>query len=138
MSRYFFNFRQGTTYSIDEEGCDFDSMEEAYLAAFRAAQDMWRDLLVARQDPLLCAFEITDSAGRELILLPFGEVLEACRGNKVVTPLKPHNAAFHEALEGNRRTRRLMSEISSVLGDARATLRETAVLLARASKLERD
>ena len=137
MSRYFFNFRQGATYSSDEEGCDFDSVEEAYLAAFRAAQDMWRDLLVARQDPLLCAFEITDSAGRDLILLPFGEVLEACRGNKEFNPLKSHNGAFHEALEGNRRTRRLMSEISSALDDARATLRETAALLAQASKIER-
>jgi hypothetical protein len=136
MSRYFFNFRQGTAYSIDEEGCDFDSVEEAYLAAFRAAQDMWRDLLIARQDPLLCAFEITDTDGHDLVVLPFGEILDACRGNNSINPFKSHNGAFHEAIEGNRRSRRLMSEISSVLGEARATLRESVGLLAQASKIE--
>jgi hypothetical protein len=139
MSRYFFNFRQGDNYSSDEEGCDFDSMEQAYLAAFGAAQDMWRDLLVARKDPLACAFEITDANGRELLLLPFGEVLDACRDRSAISPHNfKKNGAFQEALEGRRLTQNLMSEISTALNDARAALRETASLLARANKLEAD
>lgn len=138
MSKYFFNFRQGNSYSIDDEGCDFDSVEEAYLAAFKAAQDMWRDLLVARKDPLLCAFEITDDSGRELVLLPFGEVLDSCRGNKTVTAFNSHNGTFHEVLEVNRRARHLISEISTALKDARATLRETVGLLSQVSKIERE
>jgi hypothetical protein len=134
MSRYFFNFRQGDTLSIDEEGSEFDSMEQAYLSAFRAAQDMWRDLLVARQDPLLCAFEITNSDGTELMLLPFSEILAACRSSHPINPLKPLSGAFQETLQGYRDNKRLMSDVRTTLKDARATVREARDLLSKATK----
>src|SRR5262249_43404767 len=79
VSLFYFNFRQGTSYSNDEEGCELPSVENAYLAAVRAAQDMWSELLVRREDPRACAFVVTDRDRKELFTLPFSEVLEACR-----------------------------------------------------------
>jgi hypothetical protein len=79
MAKFFFNFRQGNSHQVDDLGCEFDSVEDAYLGALTAAQDMWRELLIQRQDPLLCAFEVMDEAGRDLFALPFSEVLDVCR-----------------------------------------------------------
>jgi hypothetical protein len=81
MARYFFNFRQGTTRTADDLGSDFETVEDAYLGAVRAAQDMWRELLIRREDPLECAFEVIDRDGNEVFVLPFSEVLEACAPN---------------------------------------------------------
>jgi len=81
MTRYFFNFQQGDACTVDADGSEFSSVEEAYLGAFRAAQDMWHELLIEREDPMLCAFEVTNGAGDSLFVLNFGEVLEACRGH---------------------------------------------------------
>jgi hypothetical protein len=136
MSRYFFNFRQGDVYSVDEEGCDFVDLDQAYLGAFRAAQDLWRELLIARQDPRQCAFEITDSTGASLILLPFSEVLDACRGNNT----SGHHTfrSFHHTLEQGHQNQRLVSEITTALQAARASLRETVDLLAKATKIAGD
>jgi hypothetical protein len=80
MARFFFNFRQGPYAAIDEVGCEFEGVEEAYLGAMNAAREMWSDLLARREDPLLCSFEVLDRRGNELFSLPFSEVLEACRG----------------------------------------------------------
>jgi hypothetical protein len=136
MSRYFFNFRQSDVYSVDEEGCDFDDLDQAYLGAFRAAQEMWRELLIARQDPRQCAFDITDSAGTSLILLPFTEVLDACRDNNPTSPRTFRS--FHQALEHGHQARRLVTEITTALQTARASLRETVDLLAKATKIAGD
>lgn len=79
MGLFYFNFRQGSFYSRDDEGCELPSVEDAYLAAVRAAQDMWSELLVRREDPRACSFVVTDRNGTELFTLPFSEVLDACR-----------------------------------------------------------
>jgi hypothetical protein len=98
MSRYFFNFRQGEDYSTDQVGIAFDSVEQAYLAAFQGAQDIWRELLIVREDPLQCAFEVTDAAGQVLFSLSFGEVLEACRSDRTSRhPFDPNNGALHQS-----------------------------------------
>lgn len=81
MSLFYFNFRQGASYSVDEQGCEFASAEDAFLGAVRAAQEMWSELLVRREDPLACAFVVTDRDRKELFTLPFSEVLDACRGD---------------------------------------------------------
>ncbi len=80
MAKFFFHFRQGDLYQADDLGCEFASAEAAYVGAFAATQDMWRELLIKRQDPLLCAFEVRDEHGRDLFTLPFAEVLDVCRG----------------------------------------------------------
>lgn len=81
MARYFFNFRQGDSLSVDDEGSEFASIEDAFLSAVQAAQDMWRELLIRREDPLECSFEVIDAHGNEVFALPFSEVLDACTRN---------------------------------------------------------
>jgi hypothetical protein len=95
VTRCYFNFRQGPLYSVDEEGCEFETVEDAYLAAVTAAQDMWRELLIRREDPRDCAFDVRDAEGNDLFTLPFSEVLEACtkRPSSVSWPVCPNSIA---------------------------------------------
>jgi hypothetical protein len=48
----------------------------AYFEALQAAQAMCAELVAERLDPMLRSFEIADSDGRVLLILPFREVLE--------------------------------------------------------------
>ena len=64
----------------DDEGAEFECIEHAYLEAFKSAQEVWRELLLQREDPRACAFEIADGAGALLMTVPLTEVLDACRG----------------------------------------------------------
>jgi hypothetical protein len=123
MPRFFFNFRDGKDVSPDDLGIECASIENAYLAAFQAATDIWRDRLAAQRNPLDCAFEIGDEAGNTLLVLPFQEVLDACR-----RPAGGHSA-FAE-------TRRLRAQFEHTYGALRseweslqATLNRTRELL---------
>ena len=138
MTRCYFNFRQGSFYSADEEGCDFENVEDAYLAAVSAAQDMWRELLIQREDPLLCAFEVTDSYGRDLFCLPFSEVLEACRHRKPVRPQVGRANPIAAVYENYRVTRRAASDVSAAVIRTKAALSETRDLLAQVQKLAKS
>jgi hypothetical protein len=131
MARYFFNFRQGDAYTIDRDGSDFASTEEAYLGGFRAAQDMWRELLIERQDPLLCSFEVMDEASNSLFVLDFGEVLDSCRGRRGPMRSNESRPAIAQALESRRRAQQAVADVTVTLDDARTALRETMRLLVR-------
>jgi hypothetical protein len=136
MAKFYFNFRQGASYQVDDTGCEFGSVEEAYLSAFASAQDMWRELMIQRQDPTLCAFEIMDDQGRDLFVLPFPEVLDVCRGR---TP-RPFTDStmpshIHLALENRRTAQRVLHEVTSAANETRATLRETWDLLAQVGRI---
>jgi hypothetical protein len=136
MAKFFFNFRQGKSYQVDDLGCEFESVEAAYLGAFSAAQDMWRELLIKRQDPLLCAFEVMDDEGRDLFTLPFVEILDVCRGRELASKpslARPH--AIQQATDNRAKAHKIMQEVSSAVADARATLRETLSLLGQVNKI---
>jgi hypothetical protein len=45
---YYFHLRIGPTLSPDEIGLDLPDLETAYLEAFKAAQEMWPELLTER------------------------------------------------------------------------------------------
>jgi hypothetical protein len=77
--RYYFHLRIGETVSPDEIGLEFANLETAYLEAFRAAREMWTELLAERSNPLIRAFEIADEDGQILLTLPFREVLDVCK-----------------------------------------------------------
>jgi hypothetical protein len=77
--QYYFHLRIGDTVSADELGLDLPDLETAYLEAFRAAQEMWSELLAQRSDPLRRAFDIADADGQVLMTIPFCEVLERAR-----------------------------------------------------------
>ena len=135
MARCFFNFRQGAHYSVDELGCEFESVESAYLAAVRAAQDIWREMLIQREDPLLCAFDVTDAAGNDLFYLPFSEVLDACAGRTHPRPAHPPRNPLSPAYECHLRAHRAISGISAAMKKTSAALRETRALLAEVGKV---
>ena len=80
MPRVYFGFRKGNVLSRDHDGLELDSIETAYLQAFWAAQELWHECLLRRRDPRECAFEISDDDDNLLMVLPFSEVLESCRG----------------------------------------------------------
>lgn len=78
MPLYFFDFRQGSDRCTDAEGSEFADVEQAYLETFRAAQDMWGELLHKRQDPRRCSFEVRSEGGELLFILPLQEVVDSC------------------------------------------------------------
>jgi len=78
MARFFFDFRQAGKYTRDLEGIEFAGVEQAYLEAFKAAQDMWSELLKQRRDPRRCVFEVRGGSGEILFVLPFQEVVDCC------------------------------------------------------------
>jgi uncharacterized protein DUF6894 len=79
MPWYFFDFRQGQDHCAGEQSIEFANVEQAYLEAFKAAEDMWSELLRQRRDPRRCVFEVRDERRELLFVLPFQEVIESCR-----------------------------------------------------------
>jgi Domain of unknown function (DUF6894) len=75
MPRFYFHFRSQQGLSPDLDGVEFPGLNEAYIDAFRAATDLWRELLVERVDPRDYSFEIANADGQLLLVLPFAEVL---------------------------------------------------------------
>jgi len=136
VAKFFFNFRQGTSYQTDELGCEFESVEDAYLGAFAAARDIWGELLSKREDPLCCAFEVMDEQGRDLFVLDFSEVLDACRAKDRKQVGRPHHhqQPFVKVLNRKRQAERVMAEVSTAVSDARATLREEPRLLGQVGR----
>jgi hypothetical protein len=130
MARFFFHFRQSGILSIDEEGCDFPTVEDAYLSAFDAALDMWRELMAKRHDPRLCAFEVRDGTGTDIFVLPFVELLESCRDAPSGPVVLNRNLAA-EAYQRHYRARQTMVDVSRTLNEAKTSLRETRDLLSR-------
>jgi len=87
MRRYHFNLVASNGESIaDDEGAEYQDLENAYLAAFECALELWGPLLRSREDPRERAFQITDEKGEVLMILPFNEILEVCRPVKQKQP----------------------------------------------------
>jgi hypothetical protein len=120
MHRFYFDFRQGSEVVPDEEGCELASAEDAYLEAFKAAQEMWGALLAERSDPRRCAFDVRDAYGHLLFVLPFQELLDSCRDGAVAPhhcdPLRQAAANVHHAM-------RLKGELGREIDKARKNLR---------------
>jgi len=135
MSLYFFNFRQGDAYSIDDQGCEFESVEDAYLGAVKATQEMWLELLVRREDPLLCSFDVSDSRGNDLFTLPFSEVLESCHGRPASAALAPLSTQLARALATRRAANDAVNGVKHAMRQAHSTLSETVSLLEQVIKI---
>jgi hypothetical protein len=120
--RYYFHLRIGRELSPDEIGLDLPDLDTAYLEAFQAARAMWSELLAERSDPMLRSFEIADSDGRVLLLLPFREVLESARKPRGRMPNEVRSA--HALLEKTRNlTETLREEIKAAQAMIEATRR---------------
>lgn len=77
MQRYYFHLRKSGVREIeDEEGAGFACLEDAYLEAFKGAQELSQVLMRERRDPSGYAYEIVAGNGVVLMDLPFSEVLD--------------------------------------------------------------
>ena len=134
MPSFHFNFREGRTLSVDNVGLELDNIEQAYLAAFEAVHDLWREEMRARRDPRRCSFEITDEVGKVLMILPFGEVLESCRRRKNSRARMPSNPTLVSNLD---RMKQLSRELGEQLAETRLTVTRTRDTLARLEEARR-
>lgn len=125
MSRYFFDFRQAGVCVPDTHGIEFPNVEQAYLEAFRAAQDMWSELLKQRQDPRRCMFEVHDEDSNILFLFPFQEVMDSCTDRR---PISLHRT-FEELSHTQRYARRVSGEFVLELRAMRQMLQDSRALL---------
>lgn len=121
----FFDFRQGNDRAVDTEGTEFPDSEQAYLEAFRAAEDMWSDLLRQRQDPRRCSFDVCDGQRNILFTLPFQEVLDSCRDSQP----KSLQDNFRKAMDTVRFANRMRDELQEAMEQMRQSLNESKKLL---------
>jgi hypothetical protein len=126
--QFFFHFRQGDELIPDTLGIEFADVEQAYLGAYKGAQDIWGELLAKRQDPRRCAFEVHDAKGELVFKLPFTELLESCRDSHAVRKIAP---LFHETVATATRAKQAAQQFQEELQSVRNNLRESARLLAR-------
>lgn len=125
MPRFFFDFRQGEECCEDTDGTEFATVEQAYLEAVKAAQDMWSELLRKRQDPRRCLFEVRSVRRELLFILPFQEVTDSCR-DRAVPQVRP---SFDELARVAHRTRKVSEEFVQTLHSVRQTLEESQALV---------
>ena len=128
MPRFFFDFRQNNTLEKDAIGCEHASAEEAYLEAFRAAREMWSELLARRRDPRRCYFEIRDADDNSLFILPFAEVLESCHDFSEARPALLET--FQHSVGTMARLRRAHRDFLDELQKSRNVLEEAKALIA--------
>jgi hypothetical protein len=125
MPHFFFDFCQGPDHCIDAQGTEFGSVEDAYLGAFQAAQDMWSELLRKRQDPRRCFFEARNAEREVLFALPFQEVMDSCH-DRALPPI--HNMV-ERVIASAQRTRRVTVEFQETLHAVKNTLADSRALL---------
>ncbi len=127
MTRFYFHMHSDRGVSRDTYGIEFADLDAAYLDAFRAATDLWRELLRARKDPRTYRFEIADASGRTLLELPFAEILQQSHKAKPA-PISRIIESAHGTRELNAG---LADAIASQIRTAREHLAESRELLRR-------
>jgi hypothetical protein len=131
MPLFYFHLKVGRDLQPDDIGLDLTSLEVAYLEAFKAAQEMWADLLAKREDPTIRSFEITDETGRELMTVPFSEVLD--RARKSQRPPPAHNVK--KASTHLTRTMGIAASLTEEVERTRKLLEHTQHTLRRSRSL---
>jgi hypothetical protein len=116
--------------SRDDIGVDLPDLDAAYLEAFRAAQEMWSELLAERSDPFLRSFEISDTDGRALLTLPFREVLPCIpKGARAMTDV------VRSASDLLERTRALTASLREQIVASQKTIEATQKALATSQRV---
>jgi hypothetical protein len=77
MTHYFFHLDGPDGRSDDLLGCEFESVEAAYLEASRAALEISNEMLARREDPYGLRFEICDETLGPVLDIPFRELLRS-------------------------------------------------------------
>ena len=102
---------------------ELPDVETAYLEAHQAATEMWIEALGERRNPNRQRFEIRDTRGEVLLVLPFSEIAE--------TGARRPPCSFAALQKNLNRTLSLQAEVKDQIGTARRRLRETQETLAR-------
>ena len=76
MPRFFFNFTGDGVEAADDLGCEFDSVEAAFVEAYHGMIGIGADMLLEREDPGDLAVDIVDESGEVLMALTYGEVCQ--------------------------------------------------------------
>jgi len=125
IPRYFFDHCDERGFDRDDDGLDLPDFETAYLEAHHAATDMWVEALKERRNPSRERFEIRDTQGNVLLVLPFSEIAEPAQE----APRPP--VTFTVLQKHLDRTQSLQTEVSGQIAAAHLRLCETRETLDR-------
>ena len=76
MPRFYLNLRHGDTFLEDPEGHDFPSLTEARTEAIMSARELMSSRVAAGKNPNHSRFEITDGAGKSVLVVYFEEAID--------------------------------------------------------------
>ena len=128
MQTYYFHLRRNDELSIDHDGSEFNSVEAAYLGAFKAAQEMWGDCAHRRIDPSNWQFEVTDKNRVRLFVLPFREILKSSESR--TKPVAAPEVQMMKILTQQKRVQRVTAELLEQTQKSKEELLRTKDLLA--------
>ena len=75
MTRFYFHLNECGDQTLDEEGLELGSIEEARHQAMRCAREIMADEVSQGRLCLSCNIRIADASGSTVLMLPFREVL---------------------------------------------------------------
>jgi PAS domain-containing protein len=84
------HLRRHSMVEPDDQGIPFRDLHHAYLEACKAIPDVAREELIAGRDPLVCAFLICDTTGRQLMEVLFSEILSPAEWKRRRAKQRPH------------------------------------------------
>jgi hypothetical protein len=76
MPRFYMNLRCGDKLVEDPEGHDFPSLAEARTEAIMSARELMSSRVAAGKSPNHRRFEITDEAGKAVLIVYFEEAID--------------------------------------------------------------
>jgi hypothetical protein len=127
MPRFHFHFRTAKQLETDPDGLEFPDLETAYLEAFRAAVEIWAEMLQRREDPRDLSVDIHDGGGRLLLTLPFSEVLAATKSERPKRGM-PSVRLLREQMQ---RTQQLKAALLLEIANAQRVIKTSKELLGR-------
>lgn len=100
MPLFFFHYHTPETSTYDDTGCDFETLELAYLDAYRSAIDLGAEILKAQGNPASHIMEIAGHDGRVLTELRFDEIFrpERMSTTEFRRSFDAHKQAFRERM----------------------------------------
>jgi hypothetical protein len=75
VAHYFLHVRRGREVVLDQEGCEFPSMEVARHETIRAARKAWQRVAPG-QDPSAFSIEVQHESGVTVLSLAFADALK--------------------------------------------------------------
>jgi hypothetical protein len=76
MPRFYMSLREGDTLLEDREGYDFPTLAEARMEAIMSARELMSSRVAAGKNPNHSKFEITDEAGKAVLVVYFEEAID--------------------------------------------------------------